>query len=72
MSGCENSSSKPLNLFICNLAGALFAHRSFPRDAIAGWNAIVIDVRATELARGYSAAAMIFQFDVRSSVFLYM
>jgi hypothetical protein len=72
MSHRENSSSKPLNLFICDLAGALFAHRSSPRDAMAGRNAIVIDVRATELVRHYSAAAMIFQFEARSSLFLYM
>ena len=54
------------------LVDALFAHRSSPRDAMAARNEVVVDVRATELARRYPAAAMIFRFDVRSSVFLYM
>ena len=32
----------------------------------------MIDARATELVRPYSAAATIFQFEVHSSLFLYM
>jgi hypothetical protein len=43
---------------------------SSPSGAMDGRDAIEIDARATELVLHYSAAATIFQFEVRSSLLL--
>jgi hypothetical protein len=53
---------------------ALLSHKvtgaRAPCGATDGRDAIEIDARATELVLHYSAAATIFQFEVRSSLFL--
>jgi hypothetical protein len=53
---------------------ALLSHKvagaRAPCGAMDGRDAIEIDARATELVLHYSAAATIFQFEVRSSLFL--